>query len=185
MQYRADMSLLCDPADCTLLIVDPQQRLMPAIQDGESVVRRCVQLATAARELGIHVIGTEQNPAGLGPLVPELARLCDTTLAKFHFAATGEDGFLSRLPAGRSTVVVVGCEAHVCVLQTAIGLLASRHPVKWVSDAVGSRHPHSRLAATERARGLGADIVTTEMVIFEWLRTSEHPSFRKLSQLIK
>ena len=179
------MSILCMPDDCTLLIVDPQARLMPAIHDGEGVVRRCVQLATAAKELGIHVIGTEQNPDGLGPLVPEVATLCDTVLAKFHFSATAEEGFVRRLPAGRNTLVVAGCEAHVCVLQTVAGLIEAGHAVKWVVDAVGSRHPHNRLAATERARGLGADIVTTEMVIFEWLGTSQHPKFRRLAKLIR
>ena len=96
---------------------------MPAIHDGETVVRRCVQLATAAHELGIHVIGTEQNPDGLGPLVAEIAALCDTTLAKFYFSAAAEEGFLRRLPAGRNTMVVAGCEAHVCVLQTVAGLI--------------------------------------------------------------
>ena len=166
------MSILCKPDECTLLIIDAQVRLMPAIHDGEMVVRRCVQLATAARELGIHVIGTEENPDGLGPLVPEIAALCDTTLAKFHFSAPAEEGFLRRLPAGRD-------------LQTVIGLLESGHAVKWVGDAVGSRHPHDRLAATERARKHGADVVTTEMVVFEWLGTSEHPKFKRLSQLIR
>ncbi len=179
------MSLLCDPADSTLLIIDPQVRLMPSIHDAETVVRRCVQLAGAARELGIHVIGTEENPDGLGPLVPEVAALCDTILAKFHFDATAEEGFLSRLPHGRNTLVVAGCEAHVCVMQTVAGLLGAGHAVKWVADAVGSRHPHNRIAATERARKLGADVVTTEMVIFEWLRTSEHPKFRQLLQLVR
>jgi nicotinamidase-related amidase len=179
------MSLLCDLADSTLLIIDPQVRLMPSIHDAETVVRRCVQLAGAARELGIHVIGTEENPDGLGPLVPEVAALCDTILAKFHFDATAEEGFLSRLPHGRNTFVVAGCEAHVCVMQTVAGLLDAGHAVKWVADAVGSRHPHNRLAATERARKLGADVVTTEMVIFEWLRTSEHPKFRQLLQLVR
>jgi nicotinamidase-related amidase len=100
------MPVLCNPDESTLLIIDPQVRLMPAIKDGENVVRRCVQLATAARELGIHVIGTEQNPDGLGPLVAEIAALCDTTLAKFHFSAAAEEGFLRRLPAGRDTLVV-------------------------------------------------------------------------------
>ena len=179
------MSLLWDPADSTLLIIDPQARLMPSIHDGETVIRRCVQLGTAARALGIHVIGTEENPDGLGPLVPEIAALCDTTLAKFHFSAPAEEGFLRRLPAGRNTLVVAGCEAHVCVLQTVIGLLEAGHAVKWVSDAVGSRHPHNRLAATERARRHGADVVTTEMVIFEWLGNSDHPKFKRLSQLIR
>jgi nicotinamidase-related amidase len=179
------MSTLCLADDCTLLIVDPQSRLLPDIHAGDDVVRRCVQLATAARELGIHVIGTEQNPDGLGPLVPEIAALCDTVLAKFHFAATAEEGFLRRLPAGRNTMVVAGCEAHVCVLQTALGLLDAGHAVKWVADAVGSRHPHDRMAATERARARGADVVTTEMVVFEWLRTSQHAKFRKLLDLVR
>ena len=179
------MRATCLPDDCTLLIVDPQARLMPAIHEGEAVVRRCVQLATAARELGVHVIGTEQNPDGLGALVPEVGALCDTVLAKFHFAATAEEGFLQRLPAGRNTFVVAGCEAHVCVLQTVLGLLEAGHAVKWVADAVGSRHPHNRSLATERARAHGADVVTTEMVIFEWLGTSQHPKFRRLSQLIR
>ena len=179
------MTILCKPDDCTLLVVDPQTKLMPAIHDGEGVIRRCVQLATAAKELGIHVIGTEQNPDGLGPLVPEIASLCDTTLAKFHFSAAAEEGFLQRLPARRNTLVVAGCEAHVCVFQTVAGLLEAGHAVKLVTDAIGSRHPHDRLAAIERARSLGADIVTTEMVIFEWLGTSQHPKFKRLAQLIR
>ena len=179
------MSILCDPADCTLLIIDPQARLMPAVHDSQTVIRRCVQLATAARELGIHVIGTEENPEGLGPLVPEIAALCDTTLAKYYFSATAEEGFLSRLPHGRNTFVVAGCEAHVCVMQTVAGLIDAGHKVKWVADAVGARHPHNRLAATERARSIGADVVTTEMVVFEWLGTSQHPKFKQLLQLMR
>jgi len=179
------MTMLCRPEESTLLLVDLQARLMPAIHDGETVVRRCVQLATAAHELGVHVIGTEENPDGLGPLVGEIAALCDTTLSKFHFSAPAEEGFLRRLPAGRDTLVVAGCEAHVCVLKTVIGMLEAGHAVKWVADAVGSRHPHDRLAATERARKLGADVVTTEMVVFEWLGTSQHPKFKRLSQLIR
>ena len=179
------MNTLCDPADCTLLIIDPQARLMPAIHDANSVIRRCLQLATAARELDIHVIGTEQNPDGLGPLVPEIAALCDTTLSKSHFSATAEEGFLSRLPHGRNTFVVSGCEAHVCVLQTVAGLIDAGHRVKWVADAVGSRHPHNHALATERARSFGADVVTTEMVIFEWLGSSQHPKFRRLLQIIR
>ena len=179
------MTILCKPDDCTLLIVDPQTRLMPAIHDGEGVIRRCVQLATAAKELGIHVIGTEQNPDGLGPLVPEIATLCDTVLAKFHFSAVAEQGFMQRLPARRNTLVVAGCEAHVCVMQTVAGLIEAGHVVKLVADAIGSRHPHDRLASIERARALGADVVTTEMVIFEWLGTSQHPKFKRLAQLIR
>ena len=179
------MSVLCQADRSTLLIIDPQARLMPAIHEADAVLRRCMQLASAARALGIPVIGTEQNPEGLGPNVPELRALCDTTFAKFHFCAPAEPGFLASLPAGRDTMVVAGCEAHVCAMQTAIGLLDAGHPVKWVSDAVGSRHAHNRDAATARLRGLGADVVTTEMVLFEWIRTSHHASFRPVSKLIR
>jgi len=178
------MNLLCDAADSMLLIVDPQERLMPAIDDADEVIRRCVQLATAARQLQVHVVGTEQNPAGLGPMVAAVRPLCDTVLSKFHFSAAAEPGFLERLPQGR-TLIVAGCEAHVCVLQTAVGLLAAGHPVKWVSDAVGSRSAGDRATATARARAAGADVVTTEMVVFEWMRTSQHPAFRTLSKLIR
>ena len=176
---------LCQADRSTLLIIDPQARLMPAIHDGDGVVRRLVQLATAARELGIPIIGTEENPDGLGPNVFAVRELCDRTVAKFFFSAVSEPGFLEQLPAGRDTLVVAGCEAHVCVMQTVARLLEAGRPVKWVSDAVGSRHPHDRQAATARARDLGADIVTTEMVLFEWLGTSEHPAFRTLSKLIR
>lgn len=179
------MTLLCQAEQSTLLIIDTQVRLMPAIHEAGDVIRRCVQLAGAARELRIPVIGTEQNPEGLGPNVDELRALCDATLAKHHFSAAAEPGFIERLPHDRNTLVVAGCEAQVCVLQTVAGLLETGRAVKWVSDAVGSRHPHDRIAATARAQAMGADIVTTEMVLFEWLRSSRHPSFRKVLKLIR
>ena len=178
------MTQLCQPEGSTLLIIDTQERLMPAIDDGDEVIGRCVQLATAARALGVHVVGTEENPGSLGPNVEAVRSLCDTTFSKFHFSAASEPGFLERLPQGR-TLVVAGCEAHVCVMQTVIGLMEAGHPVKWVADAVGSRRAVDRATATARARTLGADVVTTEMVIFEWLRTSEHPQFRTLLQLVR
>ena len=176
---------LCRPDQSTLLIIDLQARLMPAIDDGDAVVRRCIQLASAARELRIPVIGTEENPDGLGPNVPEVRALCDTTLRKFAFSAVSEAGFVEQLALGRDTLIVAGCEAHVCVMQTVARLLGIGRPVKWVSDAVGSRRAFDRDAATARARALGADIVTTEMVLFEWLETCRHPAFRSTLQLVR
>ena len=176
---------LCRSSDSTLLIIDPQLRLMPSVHQADELIRRCGQLATAARELKLPVLGTEQNPAGLGPNVPELKALCDSTFSKFHFSAAAEPGFMELLPNGRNTLVVAGCEAHVCVLQTVIGLLEAGYEVKLVTDAIGSRHAHNREAAIARASVLGADLVTTEMVLFEWLATSQHPSFRTLSRLIR
>ena len=168
-----------------LLLVDLQQRLMPAIAGGEAVVANVRRLAEAARLLGVPVVATEQNPAGLGGTIPALAPLPTRRLEKRFFDATREADFESFLPAGRPAIVVAGCEAHVCVMQTVAGLIDTGHAVKWVADAVGSRHPHDRLSATERARKMGADVVTTEMVIFEWLRTSEHPKFKQLLQLVR
>jgi nicotinamidase-related amidase len=176
---------LCRADQSTLLIIDLQARLMPAIHDGDAVVRRCVQLAGAARELRIPVIGTEENPDGLGPNVADVRALCDTTLRKFAFSAVSEPGFVEQLPQGRDTLVVAGCEAHICVMQTVARLLEIGRPVKWVSDAVGSRRAFDRDAATARARALGADIVTTEMVLFEWLETCRHPAFRSILKQVR
>jgi nicotinamidase-related amidase len=176
---------LCRADQSTLLIIDLQARLMPAIHEGDAVVRRCGQLAGAARELRIPVIGTEENPDGLGPNVPEIRALCDTTLRKFAFSAVAEPGFVEQLPQGRDTLVVAGCEAHVCVMQTVARLLEIGRAVKWVSDAVGSRRAFDRDAATARARALGADIVTTEMVLFEWLETCRHPAFRSTLERVR
>jgi nicotinamidase-related amidase len=172
-----------------LVLVDYQQRLLPAIHRGEQVVAQALRLADAARELGIRVIGTEQNPAGLGPNVESLRQRCASTLAKMHFDAC-EDGLLETLhgdahatPAAE--VVIAGCEAHVCLLQTALGLLRAGHRVWVVGTACGSRSPQDHELAMQRLRQAGAVIVSTEMVVFEWLRTCQHPRFKPVLALVR
>ena len=177
--------MLATAKGAVLLLVDLQQRLMPAIDDGETVVARAVRLAEAARLLDVPVRATEQNPAGLGPTVAPLAAYPQAILAKTTFSATGDPGFPALLPAGAREIVVAGCEAHVCVLQTALGLLTLGHRVLVAADAVGSRDPADRAAALDRARQRGAEIVTSEMVLFEWLRDSRHPKFRDVQKLLK
>src|SRR4051812_35903217 len=112
--------------DCTLLLVDFQQRLMPAIADGDAVVNNATRLAEAARLLDIPMLATEQNPEGLGPTVAALVGYPCRIMRKTHFDGTRETPFadLLLLPSERSTVVVAGCETHVCVLQTVLGLLS-------------------------------------------------------------
>ena len=176
---------LCQADRSTLLIIDPQARLIPAIHEGDGVVRRLVQLATTARELGIPVIGTEENPDGLGPNVFAVRALCDRTLAKFFFSAVSEPGFLEQLPAGRETLVVAGCEAHVCVMQTALSLRELGRRVVVVADAVGSRRAADREAALRRMAADGVELATSEMVVFEWLRRAPSPEFRELLPLLK
>lgn len=173
------------PQSSVLLLVDLQARLMPAIADSERVVGNALRLARAARLLGIPVLGTEQNPEGLGPNVAELKALCASTLSKQFFDATREAGWEGFLPAGRTDVVVAGCEAHVCVLQTVLGLRRAGVPVRLVRDAVGSRAVASRDAALHRAERHGAELVTSEMVVFEWLGTAHHPQFREALKLVK
>jgi nicotinamidase-related amidase len=171
---------------CSLVLVDYQARLMPAIHGGDAAVAKALQLADAARLLEVPVLGTEQNPAGLGPNVDAVRQRCASTLAKMHFDAC-EDGLLTRLDALGDVpeVVVAGCEAHVCLLQTALGLRRAGREVWVVADASGSRAPADHALAMQRLRDAGARIVGTEMVLFEWVHDCRHPAFKQVLALVK
>ncbi len=177
--------LTIDPTTCALAAIDIQSRLMPAIANGAQVIDNTVRLLEAARLLEIPRIFTEQNPAGLGHTDPQLtAEMNEPVMQKMTFdACRAVDA--KKLMAGREQLVVTGCEAHVCVMQTVLGLLDAGKKVYVVSDAVGSRLPENRLAALQRMAAHGAELVTTEMVIFEWLGSAEHPQFRDVLQLVK
>jgi len=168
-----------------LLLIDLQERLMPVIHDHETVVARTVRLAEAAQLLGVPIRATEQNPARLGPTVAPLAAYPQTVLAKTTFSAEDAPGFPALLPAGAAEIVVAGVEAHVCVLQTVLGLAGPGRRVFMVADAVGSRDPADRAVALDRASRHGVEIVTSEMVLFEWLRNSQHPKFREVQKLLR
>ena len=167
-----------------LLIVDFQTRLMPAIEDGAGCVTNARRLLEAAKLLELPVLFTEENARGLGPTLPDLLPADARVAHKMTFDACRSPGFIERL-GGEPAVIVVGCEAHVCVLQTVLGLLALGRRVYVVRDAVGSRRAESKEAALRRMERHGAEIVTTEMVVFEWLGTAEHPRFREAAALIK
>jgi nicotinamidase-related amidase len=199
--------MLLDADECQLVLVDYQERLMPAIHDGESVLRNAVRLGSIAPLVGVPVWGTEENPQGLGPNVQQVRTLCSKTLAKMHFSACA-DGLLDILrpparqggnarslpkhlqkaaPSGpeRPTIVIAGCETHVCLMQTALDLLDEEFEVFVVTDACGSRTERNRDAAFDRLAGAGCELVTTEMVAFEWLRTAEHPAFGDVLRIVK
>ena len=178
---------IIDAKASVLVLVDYQARLMPAIHDAAKVSANARLLARAAQVLDIPVIGTEQNPSGLGPNVETLKSECAHTLAKTHFDACA-DGLLETLEAkkkGGDQVVIAGCEAHVCMLQTALGLLRAGKRVWVVANASGSRRPNDHAAAMSRLAQAGATIVTHEMVLFEWLDDCKHPCFREVLELIK
>lgn len=167
-----------------LLAIDLQARLMPAIAGGDAVLRNVGRLVKAARRLAVPVLFTEQNPRGLGATAPELAPQPGEVAEKMSFDALRAAGLEGRLDAERA-LVVAGCEAHVCVLQTVLGLLAAGRKVYVVADAVGSRDPENRRLALDRMARHGAEIVSTEMVLFEWLGDANHPDFREIVALIK
>jgi nicotinamidase-related amidase len=196
--------MLLEAQDCQLVLVDYQQRLMPAIHEGDRVVANALRLARIAGLLGVPLWATEQNPAGLGPTVEPLRPLVEgRVLSKMAFGAAPvllprlrpqPRGNARSLPRhlqkaapqpGRETVVVAGCEAHVCLLQTALGLLEEELEVWVVTDACSSRTERNRDAAFDRLAAAGAELVTTEMVAFEWLRDAGHPRFKEILSLIK
>lgn len=174
---------MIDAARSRLVIIDMQARLMPAIDEGARLLANAVRLTEAARLLGVPVLMTEQYPAGLGATVPELAGR-GPVVEKTSFDSCGTPAFLEAL-AGDEQLILLGCEAHVCVCQTVLSLLAYKRRVFVVQDAVGSRAPESKSVALRRMESHGAGIVTTEMVVFEWLRNASHPKFREASKLIR
>ncbi|KST56799.1 isochorismatase [Methylobacterium sp. GXS13] len=174
---------LIDPARALLLVIDIQVRLMPAITDGAGVIANTNRLVAAARLLDVPALFTEQNAGGLGPTVPDLTPGPEAVFPKMSFGAVQAPGFLDRL--GGRDLVVAGCEAHICVLQTVLGLREVGQRAYVVADAVGSRRTENRDAGLARMAAHGAEIVTTEMVVFEWLGTARHPCFREAVKLIK
>lgn len=171
-----------------LLVVDVQERLAPAVLAADRVVRNIDILLDSAACLGVPVLASEQYPRGLGPTVADLrGRIPDgAVVEKIHFACTSEPGFLDRLDSlGRDQIVVTGMEAHVCVLQTVLGLCERGRNVFLVADAVSSRAAASVELGIARMRAAGADVVSTEMVVFEWLQRAGTPAFKTLSQRIK
>jgi nicotinamidase-related amidase len=175
---------IIDRESSLLLVVDFQSRLMPAIENGAAVVANARRLLDGAALLDVPVSFTEQNAKGLGGTLPELQAGSGNTAHKMTFDACRAPGFLDALP-NRPDIVICGCETHVCVLQTALGLLAAGRRVFAVRDAMGSRRSESKETAIRRLERNGAEIVTTEMVLFEWLTTAEDARLDRVIALIR
>lgn len=178
------MTHILDAARSLLLVVDVQMRLHPAIAGGEAALGEIQRLARIAGLLGVPVWGTEHVPEALGKLHDSLDPLVQRRFRKTTFDACAAPGFADALPEDRPDIVLCGYEAHVCVLQTGLGLLARGHRVALVRDAVGSRAPASRRAALARLSAAGACLVTTEMAGFEWMQDAADPRFRDLLRLV-
>lgn len=163
-----------------LLIIDLQERLSPAIDGGTAVIEHTAWLIGVARKLGVPVIATEQYPQGLGSTDKKIAELLlpGELLEKIHFSAVAEGNLLSHIHGNRLQWVVCGTESHVCVQQTVLHLLAAGRQVSVVDEAVSSRKASDKALALQRMRQHGADIVSREMVAFEWLNQANTPEFK-------
>lgn len=174
-----------------LLIVDVQDRLLPAMHEGEAMVDRCAILLQAAQELGVPATISEQYRKGLGATVARLdnAKGAAPVMEKMHFSCAADPAIGKHVrdaaANGRRQLVVAGIESHVCVLQSALQFKEQGLDVFVVGDAVTSRRPESVAFAFERMRGAGIDVVNTEMALFEWLHVAGTPAFKSLSKLIK
>ncbi|MCL4177838.1 MAG: hydrolase [Verrucomicrobia bacterium] len=171
-----------------LLVVDVQERLLPAMDDRERLLVDLVRLARGAALLKLPVWITEQYPKGLGATVPQMREALGEveTFEKLTFSAGGATGLMASLAARAVTeVILCGIEAHVCVAQSCLDLLDAGMRVFVVVDAVGSRTAANRAVGIDRMREAGALLVSTEMILFELMEAAGGPDFKELQRLVK
>jgi nicotinamidase-related amidase len=170
------------------MLVDMQERLLPSISGETAVAANAARLVDAATRLGVPVLASEQYTKGLGITVDALGHRLPAAarIEKMTFDATREPAIRDRLCGGdRAQVILAGTEAHVCVLQTALGCRSLGLAVFVAADAVGSRDPAERDLALDRLRQAGVSVLSTEMAIFEWLERAGTDAFRDLLPIIK
>ncbi len=182
MPYATQMSA----ADTGLLIIDVQEKLVPLIQDAGGLLRNLAFLLDAARTLGLVVQATEQYPRGLGPTVPELARHLPERADKTAFSCCAVPAVVETFRReARPKLVLAGIETHVCVLHTALDLLAQGFRVYLPVDAVGARARIDHDTALRRMEQAGAILTTSETCVFEWVGDARHPQFKAISALVQ
>lgn len=180
--------MLIRAKDSALVVIDMQERLVPAMQAPARTIANTRLLLQAARRTQVPALLTEQYPRGLGPTVPEIKQAAGAApiLPKMHFSCMEDAGFAGTFRVlNRKQAIITGMEAHICVVQTAESLMEDGFEVFVVSDATASRTLESEQACLARLSATGANIVTTEMVVFEWLGQAGTPAFKELLPLIK
>jgi nicotinamidase-related amidase len=172
-----------------LVVVDIQEKLSARMAERDAVVAATRSLIAAARRLRVPVIVTEQYPRGIGPTAPELVTALEGEYApieKLSFGCAREPAFMARFKAlGRTQVALCGMEAHICVLQTALGLLEAGCAVHVAADAVCSRSAENKRIGLELVREAGAAVTCWETVVFQWLEKAGTPEFKDLLPLFK
>ena len=178
-----------NPALSQLVIVDMQVKLATAMPADamQQVTKNCSILAQAAALLNIPALLTEQYPQGLGATLPAIKQHCQNVkvIEKTAFSACGEPKFNQQLQRENSHIILVGMEAHICLLQTALDLIVAGKTVFVVEDAIISRTPANKTNAINRLQQTGCVITNTESVVFEWLGNANHQAFKQISALIR
>ncbi len=179
-----------DPHQCALVVVDIQEKLLPAIANKELLVKNAQLLIRLAGMLNLPTILSTQYKRGLGETVPEIASLLlnSISLDKTEFGCFNNEGFCSAvktLPGNRTTMLICGMETHICVMQTALGAMNQGYIVHVASDAVGSRSEWNYHIGLNRMQDAGAVISSTEMMMYELLRSSSSAIFKELLPYLK
>lgn len=180
--------MLIKPELSCLVVIDIQDKLAPAMQSPAKVIRNTALLMRAADRMGVPILMTEQYPKGLGRTVPQLQGIAPQAqvFEKIHFSCMNEELFQQAFEAtGRRQVVITGMEAHICVMQTGVDLMDKGYEIFVVTDATASRTLESEQACLDRLGAAGAGIVTTEMVIYEWLGRAGTEAFKEMLPFIK
>lgn len=182
------VSPLFTPTNSVLWVVDLQERMVPAIDKGDAIVKQAAILLQAAQLLEIPAVVSEQYPKGLGHTIEALSPWLSGSpvLEKTTFGAFATEASTTVLQALQKThIVVCGVETHVCVSQTVLQALGLGYTVGVVVDAIGSRHKHNHKTALKRLEQQGAQLLTTESILFEWLHDAKHPQFKAIQALVK
>lgn len=170
--------------DSALLVIDVQERLLPHIHDWQRLLENVQWLVRVAQKLDVPVMASEQYPKGIGKTHADVAALlpAEATVEKLHFSCVAAACLAPLAAYQRRQMVVCGIESHVCVLQTVLDLRSHGKEVFVVDDAVGSRKPSDKALALERMRAAGAEVVSREMVAFEWLHVAGSALFKEVSR---
>jgi nicotinamidase-related amidase len=182
-------SSLLKPDSTALVVIDLQEKLVPAIDGADAILTNTHKLLELAKILSLPTFLTTQYSKGLGPTVPEISAATDAEpIDKVCFSCFGHEPFIEavrrRMPAGAS-LLLVGVETHICVLQTALGGLAAGYDVHVVADAIGSRSAVNHALGIERMRSTEIVISSAEMAIYELLGDARRAEFKQMLPFLK
>jgi nicotinamidase-related amidase len=177
---------LANLEDSLLLLVDVQPRMVPVMAGRAAMLDRTIFLARVAKELGVPVITSEHVPHKFGETAPELTGLTGEVIGKAEFSAMQSPEFSARVRAQhKNQIIIAGLETHICVTQTCLDLMSEGF-TPWVcADATASRSEDRKQIGLNRLAELGCRIVHSESVVYEWMRTSDHPQFRSVLSIVK